>query len=117
HLLDVLHRAHTVALLIEETLEQTTQASIVIDNQDFFAFNRKCSAAHRGSLTENPRYPHGDCGFQRRHYGSDTWASGLTIVSRFFPERFPVCARAVFIMRRFSVWPVVCVAGFLFQCE
>ena len=39
HLFGVFHRAHAVALLAEEALKQTTQTGIVIDDENFFAFD------------------------------------------------------------------------------
>ncbi|MCY1179660.1 hypothetical protein D9M73_200690 [compost metagenome] len=65
HLLGVLHRAHTVALLVEETFQQATQACVVIDHKDLFAFG------------QGGRIRHGHSGNQIRRALSPTvpWAN------------------------------------------
>ncbi|RWW90478.1 hypothetical protein BHE74_00052359 [Ensete ventricosum] len=64
HLLGVWHRAGTVALGVEETLQQAAQPRIVINDENFFAFSSLYSAAHwmlllsRRALWRSCRYTH-----------------------------------------------------------
>src|SRR5690606_36720737 len=84
HLLDVLHRAHLIALVIEKAFQQTAQARIVIDYEDLFAFVGGCRAAHRNSRKS-----------LATHYGAAVSAQAPGIVNRFFPPGEPDGARAL----------------------
>ncbi|MCY1435978.1 hypothetical protein D9M71_520920 [compost metagenome] len=82
HLLGVLHRAHAVALLVEETFQQATQACVVVDHKDLFAFG------------QGGRIRHGNSGIRSGgHYRPQSRGQTLTIVSRFFPDRAGTAAK------------------------